>query len=708
MSERPSPDLPPERRPRRDPPRSEGPFDRALRRRPERDPAPLIIGGTVAFVAVVIALVLVFSSVLDDNGGGSGLPSLPAGIEGRIVDPPPLPPGLKVASKFVEFESVEELAVVIELPLQSGITDAATLGFYTFLDTRWERVADVNLVDDGARGAAEFSSVPSNLAILRVAAKLYDVAGSLPAGGSLHPEAVVDIVSPRDYAPAADGSVLGTPTQIQGGSSVLLIPTIVGGDEGARAIVDAILADELLRADHIQAIAALAEEGGFDGIDLEYSSVDPSLQEAFTEFVTGLGVALRQNGMRLSLSLPPPRGEPQAYNWPVLGEVADTIKLLPIADPLEYWATMPDALSQIVEDVDPGKVMLVVSPLSVERVGSVTRFIGYRQAMLLASEVAVREPGDPGQILPGVSVELVAVNLVNGEGRTMLHWSDDAAAVTFTFGGAQSRTIFLANSFSVGFKLEMVQAHGLAGLAVSDASAQSDVANIWPAVNDLVEAAAVSLVRPNDDALLPRWQAPDGGDLEPEAGTTSTWIAPAEEGEYVIVLAVSDGENRFGQEITVKVNPGPTLTPTPTSTATPTPTGTPTPTPTGTPTPAPTATASPTPGASPSPTPTPTATPGGTPPDQVTGLEAIPGGASGKITLVWNPILGQDVDHYNIWRGTASGGLYPFVASVPVGLTLYTNSDLEPGTTYCYVVTAVNSSGNVGPPADEACSEPTQ
>ena len=346
---------------------------------------------------------------------GSGLPSLPAGIEGRIVDPPPLPPGLKVASKFVEFETVEELAVVIELPLQSGITDAATLGFYTFLDTRWERIADVNLVDDGARGAAEFSSVPSNLAILRVAAKLYDVAGSLPAGGSLHPEAVVDIVSPQDYAPAADGSVLGTPTQIQGGSSVLLIPTIVGGDEGARAIVDAILADELLRADHIQAIAALAEEGGFDGIDLEYSSVDPSLEAAFTEFVTGLGVALRQNGMRLSLSLPPPRGEPQAYNWSVLGEVADTIKLLPIADPLEYWATMPDALSQIVEDVDPGKVMLVVSPHSVERVGSVTRFIGYRQTMLLASEVAVREPGDPGQILPGVSVELVAVNLVNGE-----------------------------------------------------------------------------------------------------------------------------------------------------------------------------------------------------------------------------------------------------------------------------------------------------
>src|SRR6266540_6285 len=64
-------DQPPARRIRRDLPRPEGPFDRLLRRRPERDPAPIIIGGTIAFLAVVILLVVGVSTLLSSDGGGS-------------------------------------------------------------------------------------------------------------------------------------------------------------------------------------------------------------------------------------------------------------------------------------------------------------------------------------------------------------------------------------------------------------------------------------------------------------------------------------------------------------------------------------------------------------------------------------------------------------------------------------------------------------
>jgi hypothetical protein len=624
-----------------------------------------------------------------------------------------LPPGLRAVSKLLEFEAEEDVAISVDLPLQSVITDPSSLGFYTFLGTRPQRVADVVLKEGGTRGAAEFSPVPANLVILRVVEKLYEVAGSLPAGGSLHPEGRVDIVSPRDYQPAADGSLQGTPTTVQVGPDLLLIPTIVGSGGSARAIVDDIIADESLRADHIQAIVTLAQQGGFDGIDLEYSSVDPSLASAFTEFVTELRDLLQADGMRLVLTLPPPTGDPQAYEWPLLGEVVDTIRVLPIADPLDYWLQMPAAVGQIVDDVDPKKIMLVVSPHSTELAGSVVRPIGYRQAMTLAAEIAVREPTDPEHIMPGVAVELAAQNLVQGERGSTLVWSDDAATVTFAFGGAQGSTVYIENLFSVGFKLEMVQAYGLGGAVVSDASAQSDVANIWPAMDDLVEAAAVTLLRPNGDALLPRWQAPDGGDLETEAGTTATWIAPSSEGEYVIALVVSDGESRFGRETTVEVNPGPTPAPTATPSPSPTPTATPTPTPGGSPTATPTPTATPaatltpTPGGSPTPTPLPTPTPDTTPPGQVTGLAALPGGASGKITLVWNPIVELDLEQYNIWRSTTAGGPYDFLASVPIGLTVFTDTDLELGTTYYYVVTAADSSGNDGLPSDEAFSEPS-
>jgi hypothetical protein len=61
---------PPPRR-RREFSREEGPFDRVLRTGRERDPAPLIIGGTIIFLAVLI-LILVLPPLSLLGGGGDG------------------------------------------------------------------------------------------------------------------------------------------------------------------------------------------------------------------------------------------------------------------------------------------------------------------------------------------------------------------------------------------------------------------------------------------------------------------------------------------------------------------------------------------------------------------------------------------------------------------------------------------------------------
>ena len=74
-------------------------------------------------------------------------------------------------------------------------------------------------------------------------------------------------------------------------------------------------------------------------------------------------LADRLGEKRLGLTLPPPNNQQrQAYDWKELGKAVDLIKILPIADPISYWETMPSAISQIVEDVDAAKVMLVISP----------------------------------------------------------------------------------------------------------------------------------------------------------------------------------------------------------------------------------------------------------------------------------------------------------------------------------------------------------
>jgi fibronectin type 3 domain-containing protein len=85
------------------------------------------------------------------------------------------------------------------------------------------------------------------------------------------------------------------------------------------------------------------------------------------------------------------------------------------------------------------------------------------------------------------------------------------------------------------------------------------------------------------------------------------------------------------------------------------------------------------------------ATPQGPPPPP-TGLTATPGNT--QVTLSWNASSGAT--SYNIKRATVSGGPYTTVNPSSISTTSYTNTGLTNGTTYYYVVTAVNSAGESG------------
>lgn len=80
---------------------------------------------------------------------------------------------------------------------------------------------------------------------------------------------------------------------------------------------------------------------------------------------------------------------------------------------------------------------------------------------------------------------------------------------------------------------------------------------------------------------------------------------------------------------------------------------------------------------------------GGTaqPPPVPTGLSVTPGNA--QVQLSWNAAAGAT--SYNVKRSTTSGGPYTTVTSVAG--TSFTNTGLTNGTTYFYVVSAVNANG---------------
>ncbi len=88
------------------------------------------------------------------------------------------------------------------------------------------------------------------------------------------------------------------------------------------------------------------------------------------------------------------------------------------------------------------------------------------------------------------------------------------------------------------------------------------------------------------------------------------------------------------------------------------------------------------------------------PPSTPSGLKAVAGNA--QVQLQWSAATGAS--SYNVKRGTATGGPYTTVGQVTS--TSYTDSSVTNGTTYYYVVTAVNAVGESGN-SNEASATPT-
>jgi hypothetical protein len=67
---------------------------------------------------------------------------------------------------------------------------------------------------------------------------------------------------------------------------------------------------------------------------------------------------------------------------------------------------------------------------------------------------------------------------------------------------------------------------------------------------------------------------------------------------------------------------------------------------------------------------------------------------SHSVVLTWDASTSADVVGYNVYRSDVSGGPYTLLnASIPGSTLTYTDETVQAGTTYYYVVTAVNTEG---------------
>ena len=101
------------------------------------------------------------------------------------------------------------------------------------------------------------------------------------------------------------------------------------------------------------------------------------------------------------------------------------------------------------------------------------------------------------------------------------------------------------------------------------------------------------------------------------------------------------------------------------------------------------------------------ATPTGdtTPPAAPTGLAATPG--SGQISLDWADSGEGDLDGYDVYRSTTSGSGYAKVNASLLTASNYVDSAVTNGTTYYYVVQAIDTSNNASSNSNEASAAPS-
>lgn len=241
-----------------------------------------------------------------------------------------------------------------------------------------------------------------------------------------------------------------------------------------------------------------------------------------------------------------------------------------------------------------------------------------REALVIASNLrTLPESG----ITPGSEVRLSGVNLDRGAGNSGLHWDDGARAVTFSYADRLGpHTVWIENSFSLAFRLELVDRYALGGIVVAEAQRDDQLPDVWTAVRAFMESSAYDLLQPYGPYLVPCWRASDGEIVGFEAGCwtpgltedgAATWRAPAGTGVFDVTLVVADGTAFVGQQLAVRVAEAgaPEARPTPTATPTATPNAPPDAAPAATEAPEATATPEPAATAEPAPTETPAATP---------------------------------------------------------------------------------------------------
>jgi spore germination protein len=151
----------------------------------------------------------------------------------------------------------------------------------------------------------------------------------------------LDESNPCWYQIAADGTFTKewnaeNPSLRAAMTGTQILPTIQNYLNGGfdDSVVIKIASNPALRETHANALTQLVVQNAFDGIDIDYESLPSTARNDFTALMQTLATKLHAAGKKLSVTVSAKTSDsetwegPGAQDWPALGAIADTIKIM--------------------------------------------------------------------------------------------------------------------------------------------------------------------------------------------------------------------------------------------------------------------------------------------------------------------------------------------------------------------------------------------
>jgi hypothetical protein len=504
-----------------------------------------------------------------------------------------LPSYLALQSPVYHFDTTGTApgVMTLELDLPEGNADRDYLDLYGwYADANAWRFIPAQPNTEG-RLSATVDALPEQVGLFRTTAVDPTILTTVEITQSLSSSVgqVSTIVAPAGLQPGANGALVGSLApgfRLNAGYRVM---PVIRNFLDPRALdpetATTIISSRALRDDHAEQITALAANGGFSGVFIDYRDLPDVQRENFSAFIERLSASLRPFNLQLGVVVPPARNverrwETGAYDWRAIGQSADYVVVNFELNP----ATFAPGENQLVEamlrwgvgEVSRHKLLAGLSALSIRETNGSFTSVAYDEALTPLGNVNVLTETQ-GPVIPGTPIRarldgLEAVPGVDTTTRTpyIEYLNTD---------GSRASRMWLTSGDALLFRMQQAAAFALGGVALSDLAAPGVMIDVLETVQQYSLGLPVS-AEPRELAL--RWRVEDASGVVSEVTTSLNEelvvTLEAVEGNFAINVEVVDGGTprpRSGAAVAI-FNPTSTPTPLPTATATPPPTTTPT------------------------------------------------------------------------------------------------------------------------------------